>query len=376
MDGFGTRVREALAAQGTSMRAAARALHYDVSYLSRVLNGKQQPSPQLAQGLDELLKTGGDFAALLKKPEPEADDTTRARSAISHLLDHDNRYGGDQVASAAVQVWKTEQRKLDRNIDPDKGYLAAVSEVAEAAGWILFDANRKTEARQAFIESQMLARHAGDRPMQWFAMDLLAMQDVQDGRPGEALRIADSLLATPRLPRRIALIARVRRSRALAQTGDRARSLTEVERAKSALQDSITVRDPDWTWWVDEMEVVGHHAEVLISLGESAAAIPHLQRTNELVVPGGRGAFYYAVAELSAFAEVGAWRECETTIMRLVAILEVVTSARSQARLDATLRIIERDAPSWLVGIVRDIFRSLPIRKQRQPRTRHPGQGR
>ncbi|MEE1803906.1 helix-turn-helix transcriptional regulator [Streptomyces sp. JV176] len=356
MDGFGTRAREALAAQGISMRAAARELHYDVAYLSRVLNGKQQPSPQLAQGLDELLKTGGNFAALVKKTEPGANDATRARSAISHLLDHDNRYGGDQVASAAVQVWKAEQRRLDRNIDPDKDHLAAVSEVAEAAGWILFDANRKSEARQAFIESQMLARHAGDRPMQWFAMDLLAMQDVQDGRPGEALRIADSLLATPKLPHRIALIARVRRSRALAQAGDRARSLAEVERAKSALQDSITVRDPDWTWWVDEKEVVGHHGEVLISLGESAAAIPHLQRANELVAPGGRGAFYYAVAELSAFAEVGAWRECETTLMRLVTILEVVTSARSQARLDATLRIIERDAPSWLVGIVRDIF--------------------
>jgi hypothetical protein len=39
---FGTRVRKGLAAHGLSMRAAARALHYDVAYLSRVLSGNNK----------------------------------------------------------------------------------------------------------------------------------------------------------------------------------------------------------------------------------------------------------------------------------------------------------------------------------------------
>ncbi|WP_308437028.1 helix-turn-helix domain-containing protein [Streptomyces olivaceoviridis] len=46
---FGSQVRTALKEQGKSLRGAAKELHYDVAYLSRVLNGKQAPSPELTQ---------------------------------------------------------------------------------------------------------------------------------------------------------------------------------------------------------------------------------------------------------------------------------------------------------------------------------------
>ncbi|WP_228449612.1 helix-turn-helix domain-containing protein [Streptomyces alkaliterrae] len=52
---FGSEVRTALKAQGRSLRGTAKELHYDVSYLSRVLNGKQAPSPELIQALNEYL---------------------------------------------------------------------------------------------------------------------------------------------------------------------------------------------------------------------------------------------------------------------------------------------------------------------------------
>lgn len=55
MTDFGTEVRAALRAQGKSMRGAAKELHYDVAYLSRVLGGKQAPSPELTQALNEYL---------------------------------------------------------------------------------------------------------------------------------------------------------------------------------------------------------------------------------------------------------------------------------------------------------------------------------
>ncbi len=64
MDDFSARVRAALEARRMSMRGAARALNYDVAYLSRVLNGKQSPSLQLAEGPDELLATNGELITL------------------------------------------------------------------------------------------------------------------------------------------------------------------------------------------------------------------------------------------------------------------------------------------------------------------------
>ncbi|MGR4847897.1 helix-turn-helix domain-containing protein [Streptomyces sp. LARHCF252] len=52
---FGDQVRRALKDQGKSLRGAAKELHYDVAYLSRVLNGKQAPSPELIQAVNEYL---------------------------------------------------------------------------------------------------------------------------------------------------------------------------------------------------------------------------------------------------------------------------------------------------------------------------------
>ncbi|WP_432129794.1 helix-turn-helix domain-containing protein [Streptomyces tendae] len=346
MSDFSEAVKAEIKARGLSLRAVAKSVHYDVSFISRVLNGKQKPSIELAVSLDRLW--GTKLVEALREPiridQPSPNDYVRA--AVAHFLEHDNRHGGDHVADAAKQVWKAEARKLDTF--EDKKRLADVAEIAEVAGWLLFDANRQEEARQAFIESQHLAQLAGDKPMQWFALDMLAMQDVQNGNPGEALRISEELMTNPRVPGRVALLGRVRHARALALTGDRTRALDAAERAQGALQDSISSRDPQWAWWVDEMEVIGHRGEALISLGDYKGALPHLQRANELVKPLGRGSLYYSVAELTALVQLEAWRESETTLSRIGVILESVASSRSRARLKEALRVIERDAPGWL----------------------------
>jgi transcriptional regulator with XRE-family HTH domain len=353
MDSFGSIVKKELASQGLSMRAAARAIHYDVAYLSRVLKGTQEPSRDLTESLDELLGTGLSTATI--QSVSPFDDGSYVRNTIAHLLDHDQRHGGDQVASAAVQVWRSEQRKLDIETDPTKERLSTVAELAEVSGWLLFDANRQNEAREAFIESQLLAGHAGDRPFQWFTLDLLAMQDVQRGHTGEALRIADELLGQARVPQRVTLLARMRRARALAQAGERSRALADIDAARGGLQESVTGRDPGWTWWVNEIEVAGHHGEVLMSLGEHSAALPHLQQARELVRPVGRGALYYMVAELTAFAVLGAWRDCEATLTQLAPVLQEVSSARSRERLRSTLRVVDRDGPAWLTDVAREV---------------------
>ncbi|MET8177920.1 helix-turn-helix transcriptional regulator [Streptomyces sp. NPDC005336] len=371
---FGCRVRALLAERGTSMRRTARALGYDPAYLSRVINGKQQPSEQLVAALDDHLRADGELMSLWasgrRPPVHTAEQATSAdgdiahlRASVAHLLEHDNRYGGAAVAPAAVQVWRAAQRKLDCGAVPDRaraGYLSAVAELAEIAGWLLFDAGEEEASRRAFLESHLLARHAGDRPMEWFALDMLAMQDVHSGRPGEALRIADELLSRPRIPPRVTLLARVRRGRALAQAGDRRRALDELAGARVGLGDSIDPRDPVWAWWVNDNEITGHEGEVLLALGEDKAAVPKLQRALELSsahFPDGRGSLYYSVALLSAYASARAWRECEATLISIGSLSETVESERSRRRLRSTLRAMSRrpDAPGWLREYVRDV---------------------
>ncbi|MFD8618279.1 helix-turn-helix domain-containing protein [Streptomyces sp. NPDC059513] len=353
MSDFSRDLKAELQSRGMSLRGLSKELHYNVSFLSRVMNDKQKPSMELAQALDAYL--GTDFVSLLEpvRQEPAPQDDYVARS-VGYFLEHDNRHGGDHVASAAQQVWKTEQSKLEAFTD--KKRISGVAEIAEVAGWLLFDANRQKEAREAFIESHLLAKLAGDNPMQWFALDMLAMQDVQDGKAGEALRISEELLTRPKIPARVALLARVRHARALAITGDRSRTLDTMQRAQGALQDSIGPRDPQWAWWVDEMEVVGHQGEVFLSLGSPKEAIPHLQKANEMVKPLSRGSLYYSVAELTALVKVQAWREAEDSVTRIAAILDAVTSSRSRARMKEPLRVIDRDGPSWLSDYVKEVI--------------------
>ncbi|MFJ8790447.1 helix-turn-helix domain-containing protein [Streptomyces sp. NPDC102462] len=353
MSDFSKQVQAEISSRGLTLRGLAKKVHYDAAYISRVLSGRQKPSIELAVTLDRLW--GTELVQLLKEPIriEQPSPNNYVRTAVAHFLEHDNRHGGDHVADAAKQVWKAEARKPETY--ESKKRLADVAEIAEVAGWLLFDADRQEEARQAFMESRHLAELAGDKPMRWFALDMLAMQDVQEGNPAEALSISEELMTNPRVPGRVALLGRVRHARALALTGDRTRTLKAVERAQGALQDSIGPRDPQWAWWVDEMEVIGHRGEALMSLGDFKEALPHVQRANELVKPGGRGALYYSVAELTALANLGAWRESETTLTRIGSILESVASSRNTSRLKRTLRIIERDAPDWLREHAREI---------------------
>ena len=47
-----------------SLRQAARLTHYDVSYLSKIINGHKPGSRQLAEALDKALGLHGELALL------------------------------------------------------------------------------------------------------------------------------------------------------------------------------------------------------------------------------------------------------------------------------------------------------------------------
>ncbi|WP_079053954.1 helix-turn-helix domain-containing protein [Streptomyces graminilatus] len=362
-DGFGPRLRVLLADKGVSMRAAARSLNYDVAYLSRVINGRQHPSGQLARALDELLGTDGELLSLAVRdaPSPVSEhppgptaEIERMKAGAAYLLDHADRHGGDTVAPAAVQVWQSAQRKLDSGEIPESDqsrYLSAVSEAAEVAGWLLFDAGKFTSARAAFLESHMLARHAGDRKMQWFALDMLAMVDTECCRPGETRRVAEELLSQRRTPPRVALLARMRRGRALAQMGDRQRALSDLEAARGGLEDSLTARDPEWAWWVNTCEVTGHSGQALLDLGHPEAAMSEFRSSLQHATP--RGAMLYRAELLRCHVAVKAWRAAEAELEEISALLDDIHSGRNRRSVHQSLKAVHRESgvPSVLASL-------------------------
>ena len=59
MDDFAGRLTAAMTARGIGVRALARRIHCDPALISRLAAGKQNPSPKIAQLLDDALGTGG-----------------------------------------------------------------------------------------------------------------------------------------------------------------------------------------------------------------------------------------------------------------------------------------------------------------------------
>lgn len=362
---FGFKLRALLTDRGMSLRGTARALNYNVAHLSRVSNGRQRPSVQLAAGLDDFLEAGGELLQLVTSRSADvAVESSGPDSDISHMRESANfslryadQYGGDSVAPVAVQVWRSAQRKLDSGEIPGaakRRYLAAVSEAAEVAGWLLFDAGERDAARSAFLESHMLARHAGERPLEWFALDMLAMLDTERDRPGGVLRIADEVLSQRRVPPRVALLARVRRGRALAQTGERQRALVDLSAARGGLEDSLNPRDPEWTWWVNQQEVRGHSGHAFLSLNDLGSAIPTFHEALERATP--RGAMLYRIELVRSYAQGKAWKEVEEEIHHILPLLDAISSGRNRLLLRDALRVIDQAAsvPAGLSALVRD----------------------
>jgi transcriptional regulator with XRE-family HTH domain len=115
---FGEAVREAMQAQGLSLRAAAKSLNYDPAYLSRVLSGRQSPSGPLVLALDTFLGQEGrllDLAphkrlarsqdGLRDRSEPANDGHRRsaAGAAVHAVADAAEEIEADSLF--AVPVW-------------------------------------------------------------------------------------------------------------------------------------------------------------------------------------------------------------------------------------------------------------------------------
>ncbi|MEU5087524.1 helix-turn-helix transcriptional regulator [Streptomyces sp. NPDC021356] len=350
MDDFRARVRAALRERHMSLRGVARALNYDVAYLSRVLNGKQSPSLQLAEGLDGLLGTDGELVALAARSDRSAEmdalehspasdacggeGFTRAiRDMSQRLVALDNEMNGLPVADAAARAYKSVHRQMGEGIHDRKAeheIQAAAAELAEVAGWALFDAEKHQAARRFNQEALYLARLAGDRSIELLVLQNMAMQAGWVGRPREELAIARSIIEQGRISPHTEAMFRVREAKGLAGAGQGSEAARSFDRARSLIQESKKGSDPHWTWWVTANEIDGHQGFALQEAGQWKNGIPYLQRA--LHQPGGAKVGYRnisAVRLLGCLLGVGAWPEAEELALSIIPTIGETASARA-----------------------------------------------
>lgn len=275
------------------------------------------------------------------------------RDTIRTLVGLEVRHGGNEAGPLAMRSLEATRRRLGQAAGGPE-LTAAVAELAQVTGWLLHDAGRQAEARRAHHEAIHLARMAGDRDMELYALEMLAFVEIWDGRPGAALMIARTALAGELTQPQVAMFA-IREARALALLGDRNGCLAAMERSHAALLEGNA--GVGRSWWLDESVWLHHLGRCHAALGDHNAALEPLRRANE-AVPTARvsGRWTYLAHTLESAVAASAWSDTEALVAELLPSVGVIGSGRTEAVLRRSALLLEASGAS---PSVQDAARSL-----------------
>ncbi|MCE7081872.1 tetratricopeptide repeat protein [Streptomyces sp. ST2-7A] len=274
---------------------------------------------------------------------PVGDDYVRAiRETSRRLVLLDNELNGLPIADMATRAFKAVHRRLgqgDYEARHERDIRSAAAELAEIAGWALFNAENLAAARRFNQEALFLARLAGDGSIELLILQNMGMVSGWVGRHREELAIARSVLESRELPPRVEAIFRAREGQGLAGTGRHEEAVRNFLRARSLLQDDPPDVAPPWSWWISEDELDRQEGRSLQESGRWEKAVPLLQRaTHE---PSGEPVGYRNVAAvrlLACFLELRAWREAEEVANFLAPATGETASTITLSLLEATVR--------------------------------------
>ncbi|WP_409055474.1 DNA-binding protein [Streptomyces sp. SYP-A7185] len=221
-------------------------------------------------------------------------------------------------------------------------HLAALAELCEVVGWILFDAGFCREAHRMNARALALAELCGDRWTARFVLLNDSMLQAHTGAPRAALEATDRVHGTRALPARVSSLVLIRRAHAIALLGGQREPMELMDRARSRFLDGVSRHDPPWAWWIDATELLGHRGWVLARLGRWNQAIPLLHEAATAPGPSYRNLFTAQL--LSALARAGAWREAQDLIAELAPGAARIGSARTIQTLARTASRLERRA--------------------------------
>ncbi|GAB2889597.1 XRE family transcriptional regulator [Streptomyces mayteni] len=304
---------------------------------------------------------------LLPKPREElslnsnGEAFAQAIRDVSHkLIVLDNTLNGLPIADLAARSFKVVHRRLgsgDYEARHERDIRASAAELAEVAGWALFNAGHFDASRRFNHEALLLAKLSGDLSIERLIMQNMAMLAGWVGRWREELAIAQGALDST-LGTRVEAMFRAREAQGLAGSAREWEVTRSFDRARDLLLESAPADTPDWAWWVTEAELDRQQGRVLQRLGHWHAAIPVLRRAMSETSTDQVGyRNVAAVRLLDCLMRVRAWREAQEQAMSLIPAVTETTSTVTLKILSNVCRNGEHmgDAPSTLRDTLRQV---------------------
>ncbi|WP_328314209.1 DNA-binding protein [Streptomyces sp. NBC_00442] len=285
-----------------------------------------------------------------------------ASRAVRHLVALDAAHGATAALPAVRQLL---MRVPELTADPaglygaDRDLTAALAELCEVIGWILFDAGLNRGAHRMNLRALALAERCGDRAIARLVLLNHSMLHTHRGRPRAALDAVAEVAGPRPLPNLVATLVLIRRAHAIALLGGHREAGALIARARGRFLDGASRLDPPWSWWIDEPELTGHHGWVLARLHDWDHAIPLLYEA--ATTPGPSYRHLFTAELLAALTGAGAWSEAEGLIADLAPRAAGIGSARTTQTLARTATQLRdcvaappnlRDAAAFLLEAV------------------------
>jgi transcriptional regulator with XRE-family HTH domain len=296
---FGEAVRAHLTDHGVSVRELARRTRFDHAYLSRVLAGKQRPSPALAQAVDAALDADGRLAALAREPAPsnDMDETGDLLEFLRRADTSDLGAGTLDVLGGAVDqlcrdyptapgpILRDRSKKLlshalgllerRTTLAEHRELLVHVGWLSALLGCVHFDVGDRLAAETARKMAHQLGAQAGHGEIVAWAYEITAWFALSEGRYQAVVAAAEAGRAHAGVSSGGVQLL-VQQAKAAAKMGDDQAHRLLVE-AGTMLAQLPTTDQPEHHFVFDPDKLTSHGATAYTWLGWDEAAGEYAQ---------------------------------------------------------------------------------------------------
>ncbi|QKV74165.1 helix-turn-helix transcriptional regulator [Amycolatopsis sp. Hca4] len=281
-------------------------------------------------------------------------DVDQLRRRTARLRRLDNIVGGAEtfpVYSAEVDFTQQLLRKSNYSIDIGHQLQALLAEQQQQAGWAAFDHGQNALAQRFYTDSRIAAEEAGALDLAGNALAYAAYQQTTTAQSGTALATDSCEVARPMATPKVSALLLERKAWAHAT----AREPQEADRALNMAREALQVRDdrpdPDWVFWVNEVEIDIMAGRCWTELRRPLRAVPVLER----VLSGfdethARDKALYLTWLATSYLHAHEVEQAAATLTRAHELAAGVSSVRPAVRIQAVARQLTRYRSTPAVG--------------------------
>lgn len=194
-------LRTALTARGLSIRQAARQMNYDPAYLSRVVNGRQQPSPALLTALENLLGTPWEPLPDPRRHRADPQVVTALAGTLAAQRRAEDALGPIAVLPATLLQMQDVTARARNSTGPhQRELLSLAAEYHQFAGWLHAATHQWTRALELLTTAEEMADEADDGLVAATAVSFRGYIARQRGNARGVVRASFAALHTPGIP--------------------------------------------------------------------------------------------------------------------------------------------------------------------------------